>query len=96
MTRAGGRSFPRIRWRAVSRQPANRRRRAAIRLARQKLELLEQQAVHGQGDLFAELPPPEAPQPNALSEELAAIDPDELTPKQALELIYHLKRLAKP
>ncbi len=68
----------------------------SIRLARQKLALLEQQAVHGQGDLFAELPEPEQPGSNVVIEELAAVDPDELTPKQALELIYHLKRLAKP
>jgi DNA mismatch repair protein MutS len=37
---------------------------------------------------------PEAPQskgPSALEEELAAIDPDELTPRAALELIYRLK-----
>ena len=69
---------------------------ASIRLARQKLELLERQAVHDQGDLFADIAIVETPQSDALLEELSAIDPDELTPKQALELIYHLKRLAKP
>jgi len=67
----------------------------AIALARQKLQLLEQQSMQGQGDLFAELPQPEDTAPHALLTELAEIEPDELSPKQALELIYHLKQLAK-
>jgi hypothetical protein len=32
-------------------------------------------------------------QPGPLERELAAIDPDQLTPRQAHELVYHLKRL---
>ena len=73
---------------------------ATIHLARQKLETLEQQALQAQGDLFAALPeamPGAEPTPevDALSQELAATDPDELTPKQALELLYRLKQLAK-
>ncbi len=67
----------------------------AIQLARQKLQLLEQQSMQNQGDLFAELPAREDSKPHELLTELAAIDPDELSPKQALELIYHLKQLAK-
>jgi DNA mismatch repair protein MutS len=67
----------------------------AIALARQKLQLLEQQSLQAQGDLFAELPPQEDPAPHALLAELETVDPDELSPKQALELIYHLKQLAK-
>ena len=31
--------------------------------------------------------------PSALQEAMAAIDPDELTPKQALEALYRLKSL---
>jgi DNA mismatch repair protein MutS len=67
----------------------------AIQLARQKLQLLEQQSMQNQGDLFAELPAREDSTPHELLAELEAIDPDELSPKQALELIYHLKQLAK-
>ena len=67
----------------------------AIRLARQKLQLLEQQSAQSQGDLFAELPPSVETAPNPALDELAAIDPDELSPKQALELLYRLKQLAK-
>jgi DNA mismatch repair protein MutS len=68
----------------------------AITLARQKLVLLEQQALLGQGDLFAELPAEPPPETQPLIDELEAIDPDNLTPRQALELIYRLKQLAKP
>jgi DNA mismatch repair protein MutS len=67
----------------------------AIVLARQKLQLLEQQSLQAQGDLFAELPPQEDPAAHALLAEFETVDPDELSPKQALELIYHLKQLAK-
>ncbi len=67
----------------------------AIQLARQKLQLLEQQSMQNQGDLFAELPAREDTTAHELLTELEAIDPDELSPKQALELIYHLKQLAK-
>jgi len=69
---------------------------AAIRLARQKLALLEQQALQAQGDLFAAAPVPAAPEPHALLDALQSIDPDELSPRQAHELIYRLKQLAKP
>ncbi|MDH3387235.1 MAG: DNA mismatch repair protein MutS [Gammaproteobacteria bacterium] len=68
----------------------------AIALARQKLLLLEAQSMHTQGDLFAELPVVAEPATNALLAELDSIDPDELSPKQALEHIYRLKQLAKP
>jgi len=67
----------------------------AIQLARQKLQLLEQQSMQTQGDLFAELPAREDSTPHELLTELEGIDPDELSPKQALELIYRLKQLAK-
>ncbi len=67
----------------------------AIKLARQKLHLLEQQSTQAQGDLFTSVAPVEDTTPHALIAELKAIDPDDLSPKQALELIYRLKNLAK-
>ena len=67
----------------------------AIQLARQKLRLLEQQSSQAQGDLFSEATAVAETTPSALLDELQAIDPDDLSPKQALELIYHLKSLAK-
>jgi len=45
-----------------------------------------QTAAH-QGDLFA------SPEPSAADKALADIDPDDLTPRQALEAIYRLKSL---
>ena len=55
-----------------------------------------------QGDLFAPAPPPggEAadaapPAPDALAAALAAIDPDALTPRDALAALYDLKKLAR-
>jgi DNA mismatch repair protein MutS len=41
-----------------------------------------------------EVAPPAPPAASALLAELAAIDPDELTPRAALEALYRLKRLA--
>ncbi|MCP4766318.1 MAG: DNA mismatch repair protein MutS [Gammaproteobacteria bacterium] len=67
----------------------------AIQLARQKLQLLEQQSIQSQPDLFSELPLPEPTAISILRDELDAIDVDNLTPRQALDLIYHLKTLAK-
>ncbi len=67
----------------------------AIKLARHKLQQLEQQSTQAQGDLFTAATPIEDTAPHALLAELEAIDADDLSPKQALELIYHLKSLAK-
>ena len=46
--------------------------------------------------LFSAVPvaPPAPPKPSAVEDELAQIIPDELTPKEALELIYKLKEAA--
>ncbi len=67
---------------------------AVVQAARRKLVMLENQqiAASPQGDLFA---PPPSPQPaiNPALERLLEIDPDELTPKQALELLYELRGL---
>ena len=47
--------------------------------------------------LFAAAAPAAAPEASSLETVLAAINPDELTPKQALELIYRLKsRISSP
>ncbi|MEM7562949.1 MAG: DNA mismatch repair protein MutS [Pseudomonadota bacterium] len=69
---------------------------AAIQLARQKLQLLEHQSSQNQGDLFAQLPPAIDPITSELQQQIDSIEPDSLTPRQALDLIYQLKQLAKP
>jgi DNA mismatch repair ATPase MutS len=52
----------------------------------------------GQSDLFASTPAQagaqnEPAESDALREALAAANPDELSPREALELLYKLKRL---
>ena len=49
-----------------------------------------------QPDLFAQDFSVEAPEaePHPVVEQLAAIDPDSLTPREALDLLYALKKLA--
>ena len=68
-----------------------------IRNARRYLEMLEDASLArgGQSDLFvagrkAEDP---APQADLLREALDAVSPDELSPREALALLYELKRL---
>jgi len=67
-----------------------------IRQARKVLEMLEQQSLErgGQHDLFT-ISKEEAKTPEAdlLREALQAVNPDELTPREALELLYRLKKL---
>jgi len=68
-----------------------------IRDARRRLRALENREIHAgpQADLFASLPEPEAEQlSHPVLTELADIDPDSLTPREALEHLYALKRLA--
>jgi DNA mismatch repair protein MutS len=71
-----------------------------VRQARATLEALEAQQRSGEAqiDLFAAPPPapsmPAAPSP--LARALAAIDPDMLSPKDALEALYRLKALTPP
>jgi DNA mismatch repair protein MutS len=64
-----------------------------IRQARATLEALEAKAAagHAQVDLFA--PPPASPvaEPSTVERELAAIDPDALTPRDALDALYRLR-----
>ena len=67
---------------------------AVIQAARRKLVMLENQQItpSAQGDLFATALPPE-PAPSPALEKLLEVDPDELAPKQALELLYELRKL---
>ena len=47
-----------------------------------------------QDDLFLkQKAEPDAVEPDTLREELAKINPDTLTPREALELLYRLKKL---
>ncbi len=69
---------------------------AVVREARRRLALLENREVGSltQPDLFASAPAlPEAPHP-AL-DALRDLNPDELSPREALEKLYQLARLAK-
>jgi DNA mismatch repair protein MutS len=71
---------------------------ALVRQARATLEALENKAQEGQAqvDLFA-APPAElhAAEPSAVEQALARIDPDALTPREALDALYRLKVLQK-
>jgi DNA mismatch repair protein MutS len=71
-----------------------------IRDARRYLQMLEDASLtqRGQTDLFVSSPAQagaqDAPQePDPLREALDAVSPDELTPREALDLLYRLKRL---
>jgi DNA mismatch repair protein MutS len=66
--------------------------------ARRKLVELEdrQVAVSGQGDLFAGGPGPAPalePEPSAALEALTKLNPDNLSPREALDALYELQRL---
>jgi DNA mismatch repair protein MutS len=67
---------------------------AVLNQARQTLQALESQATESQAqvDLFAA--PKESPAPtlSAVEAQLAAIDPDALSPREALEALYQLKK----
>ena len=64
--------------------------------ARHALQALETQQSHAQAqvDLFAPPPATASPEPSALERALAQVDPDALSPREALELIYQLKKAA--
>ncbi|MFN9707885.1 MAG: DNA mismatch repair protein MutS [Burkholderiales bacterium] len=69
-----------------------------VRQARASLAALEnqQKADQAQMDLFAVAPEPDSPQPSScpLQEAFEQINPDGLSPKEALEALYRLKSLA--
>jgi DNA mismatch repair protein MutS len=68
--------------------------KSVVQLAKRKLQQLENQniAATPQNDLFAAAAEPEEPPLHAVVAELERIQPDDLTPKQALELLYTLKK----
>ena len=67
-----------------------------LQLARARLQQLEATAHPRQGDLFASpAPQPEvpAPEPDPIRLRVDEINPEDLTPRQALDLLFELKRL---
>jgi DNA mismatch repair protein MutS len=75
---------------------------AVVRAARKQLREFEQRAAVDplQPDLFAQDFPADTPEPAELElhpvvEQLAAIDPDSLTPREALDALYALKGLLR-
>jgi DNA mismatch repair protein MutS len=69
--------------------------KAVIQRARRILQQLEEASRAGgaQADLFARPPPEAEPTTDALRDALAQVNPDELSPREALELLYRLKKL---
>jgi DNA mismatch repair protein MutS len=71
---------------------------AVVRAARKQLREFEQRTTVDplQPDLFAQSGPEAAePEPHPVLEQLADIDPDSLTPRQALDALYALKGLLR-
>jgi DNA mismatch repair protein MutS len=68
---------------------------AVVRQARGALEALEanQRASDLQVDLFAAAQPPATATPSLVEDALADLDPDSLTPREALDTLYRLKKL---
>jgi DNA mismatch repair protein MutS len=71
---------------------------AVLHHARHALAALEQQqqTAQAQVDLFQAPPEPEAPAPSRLESALSAINPDVLSPREALDALYALKQLQSP
>jgi DNA mismatch repair protein MutS len=67
---------------------------AVVNHARTALTALEkhQEESREQVDLFAPPPAAEAPAPSAVEAALSAIDPDSLSPREALDALYALKK----
>ena len=70
---------------------------AVVNHARHALSALEtqQEQSREQVDLFAPPPPSEALAPSAVEAAVAALDPDALSPREALDALYQLKKLGK-
>jgi DNA mismatch repair protein MutS len=74
---------------------------SVVKAARRQLREFEQRAAFNplQPDLFAapvrDYPPPTEAPLNPALQRLGAIDPDQLTPKQALDALYELKALSQ-
>jgi DNA mismatch repair protein MutS len=71
---------------------------AVVRQARAALDALEtqQRATQAQVDLFAAPPPAASATPSPLEDALADLDPDSLSPREALDALYKLKKLQRP
>ena len=69
---------------------------SVVREARRRLSLLENRDVgsHSQPDLFASAPPPPEP-PHPALDALRDLRPDEMSPREALDAMYKLAKLAK-
>jgi DNA mismatch repair protein MutS len=67
--------------------------REVVRAARRHLGELEKHLRPAGGDLFSQ-PLPPAPERSPALEALDILDPDALTPKEALEALYRLKKLS--
>lgn len=69
---------------------------ALVRQARATLDALEtqQKATEAQIDLFAMPAAVQLAEPSAVDEALAALEPDALSPKEAHDALYRLKKLA--
>jgi DNA mismatch repair protein MutS len=70
--------------------------RSVVTAAKRKLAQLEKQNIASgpQADMFVHAETEPVSQLHPVVGELESIEPDELTPKQALELLYKLKQLA--
>ncbi|WP_439536752.1 DNA mismatch repair protein MutS [Methyloversatilis sp.] len=68
-----------------------------IRDARRALQQLEASRISAgpQADLFAPAAPPPEPPVHAAVDALAALDPDSLSPREALDALYALKKLVQ-
>ncbi len=71
---------------------------AVVNHARHALNALEaqQSETRAQVDLFAAPPEAVAPEPCAALRALGTMDPDALSPREALEALYQLKKLSAP
>ena len=69
---------------------------AVLNQARRTLDALEAQssASRSQVDLFAAPPPEAAAAPSAVEAAVAALNPDAMSPREAMEAIYQLKALS--
>ena len=70
--------------------------KSVVAAAKRKLVQLENNQLaqnQHQPDMFSHSQTPEPAAPHPVIAELEAIQPDDLTPKQALELLYHLQSL---
>ncbi len=67
-----------------------------LQQARSRLQILEQQpqAIPGESGEQQQIDLFQAPQEHPICEALEGIDPDQLTPRQALDILYKLKELA--